>query len=81
MYLLGLLYGPIAKFGIFRTNDSYDYKETSIKFDWLSTLLVTLLIATLLAFFTGIFPYPYGWIILTIVLIARLRAISRMNDS
>ncbi len=55
-------------------------KETKIKIDWFSTLLVTLLLATLLAFFTGIFPYPYGWIILTIVLIARLTANYRKND-
>jgi hypothetical protein len=47
-------------------------KETNIKIDWLSTLLVTLLIATLLAFFIGYFPYPYGWIIITLALIARL---------
>jgi hypothetical protein len=56
-------------------------KETNIKIDWLSTVLVTLLIATLLAFFIGYLPYPYGWIIITIVLIARLTANSRKNDS
>ena len=56
-------------------------KETNIKIDWLSTLLVTLLIATLLAFFIGYFPYPYGWIIITIALIAKLTANSGKNDS
>ena len=43
-----------------------------MKIDWLSTLLVTLLTATLLAFFFGYFSYPYGWIVLTFVLVARL---------
>jgi len=52
-----------------------------IKFDWLTTLLVTLLIATFLAFFSGHFPYPYGWIVITLVLIARLTANSGKNDS
>ena len=51
---------------------AFGTKETNIKIDWLSTLLVTLLIATLLAFFIGYFPYPYGWIIITLALIARL---------
>jgi hypothetical protein len=49
-------------------------KETDIKIDWLSTLLVTLLIATSLAFFIGYFPYPYGCIVIALVLIARLTA-------
>lgn len=52
-----------------------------IKFDWLTTLLVTLLIATFLAFFSGYFPYPYGWIVITLVLIARLTANGGKNDS
>lgn len=59
---------------------AYGTKETNIKIDWFSALLVTLLIATLLAFFIGYFPYPYGWIIITFVLIARLTANSRKND-
>jgi hypothetical protein len=33
-----------------------------------------LLIATLLAFFTGVFPYPYGWIVLIVVLAMRWSA-------
>jgi hypothetical protein len=31
-----------------------------------------LLILTLAAFFTGLLPYPIGWIILTAALVARL---------
>ncbi|HKJ51140.1 MAG TPA: hypothetical protein VKB27_06535 [Gammaproteobacteria bacterium] len=46
----------------------------TIKFDWISALLAILLIATLLAFFTGVFPYPYGWIVLSAVLVLRLGA-------
>ena len=55
-------------------------KETKIKIDWLSMLLVTLLLATLLAFFAGYFPYPYGWIIFTIALVARQQLIVEKND-
>lgn len=46
--------------------------DIKIKFDWVTMLLITLLIATLFAFFTGLFSYPYGWIIFTIMLIFRL---------
>jgi hypothetical protein len=60
---------------------AFGTKETNIKIDWFSTLLVTLLIATLLAFFFGYFPYPYGWIVITLVLIARLTANSTKNDN
>jgi|GEM_PF-1846351 len=49
-------------------------EETNIKIDWFSAVLVTLLITTLLAFFFGYFPYPFGWVVITIVLIARLTA-------
>ncbi|WP_020146638.1 hypothetical protein [Thioalkalivibrio sp. ALJ15] len=35
-------------------------------------ILGLLLIASLAAFFTGVLPYPIGWIILTIAFIARL---------
>jgi dihydroxy-acid dehydratase len=45
-----------------------------VKFDWLSVVLIILLIATLIAFFTGVFPYPYGWIVLTVILVFRLTA-------
>ncbi|WP_018863942.1 MULTISPECIES: hypothetical protein [Thioalkalivibrio] len=35
-------------------------------------ILGLLLVASLAAFFTGVLPYPIGWIILTIAFIARL---------
>ena len=49
-------------------------EDMKIKFDWISGLLILLLIATLIAFFTGTFPYPYGWIVITILLVVRLTA-------
>ena len=42
--------------------------------DWLTVLLTVLLIATLLAYFSGVFPYPYGWIVLSVMLLFRLSA-------
>jgi len=45
-----------------------------VKFDWISVLLIFVLIATLIAFFAGVFPYPYGWIVLTVLLVFRLTA-------
>ncbi len=45
-----------------------------IKPDSISAVLIILLIATLLAFFTGVFPYPYGWIIIMVLLVFRLNA-------
>ncbi len=35
-------------------------------------ILGALLVATLTAFFTGILPYPIGWIILSAAVIGRL---------
>ena len=46
-----------------------------VKFDLVSVLLAIVLIATLLAFFAGIFPYPYGWIVITLFLVFRLASI------
>ena len=46
-------------------------------FDWITTLLGTLLLATLIGFFTGVFPYPYGALIITGLLLLRLRSKSR----
>lgn len=40
--------------------------------DWIALLLATFLLATLIAFFSGVFPYPFGWIIFLVLLIARL---------
>ena len=44
----------------------------SLKFDWITTLLAVLLLATLVAFFTDVFPYPFGWIIIAVLLVLRL---------
>ncbi len=46
--------------------------ESKSNLDWITALIVTLLIATLLAFFSGIFPYPYGWLVLAALLLFRL---------
>ncbi|AGA34536.1 Dihydroxy-acid dehydratase [Thioalkalivibrio nitratireducens DSM 14787] len=35
-------------------------------------IIGALLVATLIAFFTGVLPYPIGWIILTVAFIGRL---------
>lgn len=40
--------------------------------DWISVVLGSLLIATLIAYFAGVFPYPFGWLILLALLMARL---------
>ena len=53
---------------------------TEIKIDWISALLVCALVATLSAFFTGAFPYPYGWIVFTALLVFRLTAIRRKQQ-
>ncbi len=39
-----------------------------------------LLAVTLVAFFTGVFPYPYGWIVITVVLVFRLTARQDQSD-
>ena len=48
--------------------------EPQVKTDWITVALSALLIATLLAYFTGAFPYPYGWIVLSVMLLFRLTA-------
>ena len=45
------------------------------EFDWIAALLIIVLIGTLIAFFTGVFPYPYGWIILSALLVFRLTTV------
>lgn len=52
----------------------------TIKFDWISVLLIGALIATLLAFFAGVFPYPYGWIVITALLVFRLTAVQQRKE-
>jgi len=49
-------------------------RSLEIKFDWITALLIVLLIATLIAFFTGVLPYPVGWIVLAALLVFRLTA-------
>ena len=46
-----------------------------LKFDWIAALMIVALIATLVAFFTGLFPYPYGWLVISAVLLLRLSAV------
>ena len=40
--------------------------------DWVSALLVGLLASTLLAYFYGVFHYPYGVLILLALLVSRV---------
>ena len=40
--------------------------------DSVLVLLIALLAATLLAFLLGWFPYPFGWLVITLFLIARI---------
>ena len=47
------------------------------KFDWITAMLAILLLAVLIGFFTGAFPYPYGWIIITGLLILRVKQLSK----
>lgn len=59
---------------------SIGYSEAQkIKFDWISAVLMLLLIATLIAFFTGVFPYPYGWIILAALLAFRVTGVQKQE--
>ena len=52
---------------------AYGPEETvTPRFDWITALLVVGLIATLVAFSTGAFPYPYGWIVISMLLVFRL---------
>ena len=54
--------------------------DTKIKFDRVVALLIVALVATLFAFFTGFFPYPYGWIVISLLLIYRLTVYRRPRD-
>jgi len=38
---------------------------------WVTAVLIVLLIVTLIAYFSGAFPYPFGWLILVTILIGR----------
>jgi len=46
-----------------------------MKIDWISALLVTLIVTTWLAFFFGYFPYPFGWVVFSLALLARISAL------
>jgi len=45
--------------------------------DWITITLVLLLIASLIAYFSGVLPYPFGLLIILALLFGRL--ISRYN--
>ncbi len=45
--------------------------------DWIGTLLATALATTLLAFAFGFIPYPFGWIVLTLLLATRVQSLRR----
>ena len=49
-------------------------RDTETKFDWVTVFLVIALIATIGAFYAGIFLYPYGWIVLSLLLVFWLSA-------
>ena len=48
-----------------------------MKPDQVLVILAILLAATLLAFFTGFFPYPYGWIVLLALIGFQVSALRR----
>jgi len=65
----------ISRTGILFAQPKFRHRgDAKIKPDWISGLLIILLIATLWAFFSGAFPYPYGWIVLMVLLVMRLTA-------
>ena len=51
-----------------------------IKLDWITAVLIVALMATLIAFFAGVFPYPYGWIVFTALLVYRLTAMPKKES-
>lgn len=57
-----------------------EMNEPQEKRDWITMLLSVLLVATLLAYFMGAFPYPYGWIVLSVMLVFRLTARDKKID-
>ncbi len=48
--------------------------------DWITAILIALLLATLIAYFSGVFPYPFGWLILMAVLIGRFAICRKSID-
>ena len=49
--------------------------------DLVTLILVALLIATLVAFVTGLAPYPFGLLVLLAFLVARLAHLARDRGS
>ena len=47
-----------------------------MKIDWMLVLIATLLATTLLLFIVDVFPYPFGVLILLILLLARIAVLS-----
>ncbi len=50
------------------------------RFDWIAALIVVALIASIMAFASGLVPYPYGWIVLSLLLVFRLTARSKSEQ-
>ena len=50
------------------------------RFDWIAALIVVALIASIMAFASGLLPYPYGWIVLSLLLVYRLTARSKLEQ-
>ena len=46
--------------------------QANTKPDWITVVIVVLLLSTLAAFFAGVFSYPYGVIVLAALLLFRL---------
>ena len=46
--------------------------KRKLQFDWMLIVIAVLLMATLTAFLTGLFVYPFGLFILLILFVARL---------
>lgn len=42
-------------------------------------VLILLLVATLIAFFTGVFPYPYGVMVFGLLLVFRLTGVLKQE--
>ena len=54
--------------------------KAKFKPDWIAAIIVALLVTTLAAYFSGWFPYPYGWIVLGTLLLFRLSAIRQKEQ-
>ena len=54
-------------------------KRMCNKPDWILVVLSTLLVATLAAYFTGVFPYPFGGLILLGLLAYRVIGLEKKS--